>query len=197
MVKVHSSEFCYIFKNDYIVVHVRSAASDILGYPYIGISSARSTLKISTVFSSIFWFIHLKLILESYITSGVYLEQYQISMTKFLAVVFSQKYFVIDIWQGSKYGSSASLFNIFPLSLFGYLNINNVKYMNIFFLLWKCLATLRMWHKWCFIGSQTICLILTMEIPNLHIFMREKRKSSFWKSSRWNARLIYTSNENN
>ena len=69
--------------------------------------------------------------------------------------------------------------------------------MNIFFLLWKCLATLRMWHKWCFIGSQTICLILTMEIPNLHIFMREKRKSSFWKSSRWNARLIYTSNENN
>ena len=46
-------------------------------------------------------------------TSGVYLEPYQTSMMKLLAVVFSQKCSIIDIWQGSKYGSAVSLFNIF------------------------------------------------------------------------------------
>ena len=46
-------------------------------------------------------------------TSGVYLEPYQTSMTKLLAVVFSQKCFIIDIWQGSKYGSAVSFFSIF------------------------------------------------------------------------------------
>ena len=63
--QVDSCEFCYIFKNDYVVVHVQTAASDILGYPYVGISSARSTLKKCTAFSSILLFIHFKLILES------------------------------------------------------------------------------------------------------------------------------------
>ena len=46
-------------------------------------------------------------------TSGVYLEPYQTPMTKLLAVVFSQKCSIIDIWQGSKYGSAVSYFNIF------------------------------------------------------------------------------------
>ena len=122
---------------------MRTAASDILRYPYVGISSVRSILKICTVFFSILLFIHFKLILESCTTSGVYLEQYQTSIMKFLAVIFSQKLFIIDIWQGSKYGSAASFFNIFPLSLFGYLN----KYINIFFFFWKCAATLLMWSK--------------------------------------------------
>ena len=45
-------------------------------------------------------------------TSGVYLEPYQTYITKLSAVVFSQKCSIIDIWQGSKYGSAASLFNI-------------------------------------------------------------------------------------
>ena len=141
-VQVHSCECCYIFKNDYVAVHVRTAASDILGYPHVGIS-ARFTLKKCTVFSSILLFIHFKLILESCTTSGVYLEQYQTSIMKFLAVVFSQKLFIIDIWQGSKYGSAASFLNIFPLSLFGYLN----EYMNTLFFFWKCAATLLMWCK--------------------------------------------------
>ena len=110
--QVHSGEFFYIFKNDYVVVHVRTAASDILEYPYVGMSSARSTLKKCTIFSSILLFIHFKLILESYTTSGVYLEQYQTSMMKFLAVVFSQKRSITDIWQGSKY-CSAFFFLIF------------------------------------------------------------------------------------
>ena len=35
--------FVKIFKNGYLVVHVRSATSDILEYPYVGISSERST----------------------------------------------------------------------------------------------------------------------------------------------------------
>ena len=59
----------------------------------------------------------------------MYLEQYQTSMTNLLAALFSQKRSIIDIWQGSKYRSAASFLNIFPLSLFGYLN----EYMNILF----------------------------------------------------------------
>ena len=112
-VHVHSCEFYEIFKTDYLVVNALTVASDFLGYPYIGISFPRSTLKKCTVFSSILVFIHFKLILESCATSGVYLEPYQTSMTKLLAVVFSQKCSIIDIWQGSKYGSAASFFNIF------------------------------------------------------------------------------------
>ena len=117
----------------------RTAASDIFGYPYVDVSSARSTVKKCTVCSSILVFIHFKLILESCTTSGVYLEQYQTSTMKLLVAVFSQKRPMIDIWQGSKYCSTGSFFNIFPL-LFGYLN----KYMSIFFsfesvqLLWSC-----------------------------------------------------------
>ena len=98
-------------------------------------SSARSTLTKCTVFSSILVFIHFKLILESCTTSGVYLQPYQTSMMKLLAVAFSKKCFIIDIWQGSKYGSAASFFNIFPLSLFWYLS----EYINVFvFLLEVC-----------------------------------------------------------
>ena len=135
-VQVHSCEFCYIFKKDYVVVLVWTAASDILGYPCVEISSAISTLKKCTVFSSILVFIHFKLILESCTTSGVYLQPYQTSMMKLLAVVFSQKRSIIDIWQGSKYGSAASFFNIFPLSLFWYLS----EYMSILFFFWKSAA---------------------------------------------------------
>ena len=126
--QVHSCEFCCIFENDYVVVHMLTAAFDILGYPYVEVSSSRSTLKKCTVFSSILVFIHFRLILESCTTSGVYLEQYETSMMKLLAVVFSQKRSIIDIWQGSKYGFAASFFNIFPL-LFGYLD----ECMNILF----------------------------------------------------------------
>ena len=61
---------------------VRTAAPDILGYPYLGICSVTSTLKKSTVFSSILVFIHFKLILESCTTSGVYLQPYQTPMMK-------------------------------------------------------------------------------------------------------------------
>ena len=53
-VLVHSCEFYYIFKNDYVAVHVWTAASDILGYAHVGIS-ARSALKKCTVFSRILY----------------------------------------------------------------------------------------------------------------------------------------------
>ena len=99
--------------------------------PYVEISS---TLKKWTVFSSILVFIHFKLILESCTTSGVYLEPHQTSMMKVLAVVFSQKHSILDIWQGSKYSFLASLFNIFSVSLFGYLN----EYTKTVFLLKVC-----------------------------------------------------------
>ena len=93
------------------------------------LSSERSLLKRCTAFFRILVFIHFKLILESCITSGVYLEQFQTSMMKLLVVIFSQKRSIINIWQGSKYGSAASFLNIFTLFLFGYLN----EYMNILF----------------------------------------------------------------
>ena len=122
---------------------MRTSASDILGYSCIEISSGRCTLKKCTVFSSILVFIHFKLILESCTTSEVYLQPYQRSMMKLLAIAFLQKPSILDIWQGSKYGSAASFLNIFPLSLFGYLN----EYMNTLFFFWKCAATLLMWCK--------------------------------------------------
>ena len=62
--------------------------------------------------------IHFKLILESCTTSGEYLQPYQTSMMKLLAVAFLQKLSIIDIQQSSKYGTAASFLNIFPLSLF-------------------------------------------------------------------------------
>ena len=108
---------------------MRTATSDILGYPYIEISSAKLSLKKCIVFLSILAFIHFKLILESCKTSVLYLQPYQTSMMKLLAVVFLQKRPIIDIWQSSKYGSAASFFNYFPLSLFGYLS----EYMSILF----------------------------------------------------------------
>ena len=46
-------EFCKIFKKDNLVEHVKTAASDILGYRYIGVSPARSTLRKCTVSFSI------------------------------------------------------------------------------------------------------------------------------------------------
>ena len=117
-VQVHSSDFYEIFRTDYVVANVRTAASDILGYPYLGISSVTPTLNKCTVSSSISVFIYFKLILESCTISVVYLQPYQTSMIKLLAVAFLQKRHIIDIWQGSKCGSAASFFNIFPLSLF-------------------------------------------------------------------------------
>ena len=164
---------------------MRTATSDILGYSYIEIYSAKSTFKKCTVFWSILVFIHFKLILESCTTSGVYLEQYQTSIMKFLAVIFSQKLFIIDIWQGSKYGSAASFFNIFPLSLFGYLN----EYMNIFFLLkvWSYFAHVAKIKNIAryFIGSQTICFYIDHGNTKFsYIYTIAKRKSSLWKSSR-------------
>ena len=114
---MHSCEFCKIYKNDYLV-HLPNYRFSYLGYPCLGISSTRSTLKKCTVFSSILVFIHFKLILEFCATSGVYLEPYQTSMM--------QKRSIIDIWQGFKYGSTALFLKY---SSFGYLN----EYMNILF----------------------------------------------------------------
>ena len=133
---MHFCEFCWVFRNGHVEVHVRTATSDILGYLYIEISSPKSTFKECTVFLSILVFIHFKLILESWTTSVVFLQPYQTSVMKLLAVVFFQKRPIIDNWQGSKYGSAASFFNNFPLSLFRYLS----EYMNILFFFWQSAA---------------------------------------------------------
>ena len=149
-----------------------TAASDILGYPYVEISSARSTLKKCTVFSSILVFIHFKLILESSTDSGVYLEPYQTAMVKLLAVVFSQKLF-IDIRQGSKCGSAASFLNIFPVSFFGYLN----EYMKIFLL---CSSDLN--QKYIFHWFPNHLLYIDHGNTKFsYIYTIEKRKAHFEK----------------
>ena len=128
--QVYSSEFCENFKTDYLVVYVQTTAFDILGYPCVGIYSTRSISKKCIVFFSILVIIYFKLSLESCTISGVYLEPYQTSMML--------KRSIIDIWQGSKYGSAVLLFfYIFPLSLFGYLN----EYMNILFFFCNYVAT--------------------------------------------------------
>ena len=94
-------------------------------------------------FSSILLFVRFKLISESCTTSGVCLESYQTSMMYLLIVALSQKCPIIDILQGSKYGSATSFLNIFPLSLFGHLN----EYISVLFLFWKCGVTLLMWRN--------------------------------------------------
>ena len=101
----------------------------------------------------------------------MYLEPYQTSLMKLLAVVFSLKRSIIDISQGSKYDSAASFLNIFSLSLFGYFN----EYMNILFfsdsvlLLCSCDVNQNIGY---FIGYQTAYFALTMKISNFHIFIR-------------------------
>ena len=194
-VHLHSCEFCEIFKNNYLVVNVQPA-SDILGYPYVGISSAMWTLKKCTVFSRYFCIFSLQIdfrILQSLrcTTSGVYLEPYQTSTM--------QKRSIIDIWQGSKYVSAASFFNIsyFPefLRLDTWINIwtfcfssENVQLLcscdinqkcNIFY--WFPNHLLYIDH-----GNTKFSYICTIEM----------RKSLLWKISRGNAKLIYTNNKN-
>ena len=73
--QVHSCACCIILKNNCLLEHVKTAASDILGYPYLGgggggLSSAKSILSKCTVFSGILAIAHFKLI-ESCTTSGV------------------------------------------------------------------------------------------------------------------------------
>ena len=80
--QVYYCEFCVIFKNDYLVEHVQTVASDILGYPYVGYLLQDPILRKCTVFSGILALIHFKLILESCTTSRVHLEPYQTSMMK-------------------------------------------------------------------------------------------------------------------
>ena len=119
-VQVRYCEFyCVISKNGYLVEHVQTIASDILGYTYVG--SCKSILRKCRVFSSILALIHFKLILESCTTSRVHLEPYQISMMKcfckniqqLLATVFDRVLYTV---------LQASFFYIFPLSSVGYLN---------------------------------------------------------------------------
>ena len=172
-------------------------ASDILGYPSVGISSAMCTLKKCTVFSRYFCIFSFQIdfrILHSLscTTSGVYLEPYQTSTI--------QKPTIIDIWQGSKYVSAVSFLNIsyFPEFL--------------------CVDTwINIW-TFCF-SSENVPLFCSCDInqkcnifywfPNhllyidhgntkfSYIYMIEMWKSLLWKISRGNARLICTNNKNN
>ena len=110
-----------------------------------------------------------------------------------------QKRSIIDIWQGFRYGSAASFFNWFPLSLFGYLN----EYINILFFF--CESVQLLWPR--DVNQEYFKIfhwfpnhLLHINDGNInfsYIYPIKMRKSSLWKISRWNARLIYTINENN
>ena len=122
----------------------------------------------------------------------MYLELYQTSMW--------QKCSIIDIWQGPKYFSAASLFNIFHfpdfLRLYTWINV------------WKFCFSSESVQLHCSRDVDQICNI-SYWFPNhllyidhrntkfLYIYTIKMRKSSFWKKWRWNARLIYTITKNN
>ena len=161
----------------------------------VEISSAKSTLKKCTVFSSISVLIDFKLILESCTTSGMYLQPYQTSMMKPLAIAFSQKRSIIDISQGSKYGSAASFLNNFPLSLVWYLS----EYINISSGSLKLVCSCDVNQKYYLIFHWFPNHLWYIDHGNTkfsYIYAIEIRKSSLGKTSRSNSRLIHTINKN-
>ena len=106
-----------------------------------------------------------------------------------------QKRSIIDISQGSKYVSTASIFNIFHfpgfLCLYTWINI------------WTFCFSSESVQLHCSRDVNQICNIFYW-FPNnlfyidhrntkfLYICTIKMRKSSLWKNWRWNARLIYT-----
>ena len=105
----------------------------------------------------------------------------------------------MDIWQGFKCGSAASFFKIFPLSLFEYFNENT----NILFFFSErvqLLCSRDVNQRYLKIFHWLSNHLLHIDHGNIkfsYIYRIEMRKSSLWKTSRWNARLIYTINKNN
>ena len=94
-----------------------------------------------------------------------------------------------DIWPGSKYVSATSFFNIFFFR--GFLHLHT--WINIW--------------TFCF-SSESVQLLCSRDVNHLlyidhgnikfsYIYTIEMRKSSLRKTSRWNAKLIYTVNKNN
>ena len=82
-------------------------------------------------------------------------------------------------------------FNIFPLSLLGYVN----EYMNILFSFWKCAAK-KQYKTFYWFPYRS----LYMDHGNTkcsYIYTIKMWKILPWKTSRWNATLIYTINKNN
>ena len=159
------------------------------------ISSARSTLKKCTVLSSISVLIDFKLILEPCTTSGVYFQLYQTSMMKVLAIVFSQKLSIIDIWRGSKYGSAALFLNNFLLSLVWYLS----EYINISSGSLKLVCSCDVNQKYYLTFHWFPNHLWYIDHGNTkfsYIYAIEIRKSSLGKTSRSNSRLIHTINKN-
>ena len=129
---------------------------------------------------------------ESCTTSGVYLELYQTSMM--------QKRSIIDMWQGSKYVSQVSFFNIFYfphfLRLYTWINI------------WTFCFSSESVELHCSLDVNEKCNVFYWFLNHLlyldhgntkfwYIYTIKMRKSSLWKTRRRNARLIYTINKNN
>ena len=117
---------------------------------------------------------------------------------KLLIVVFSQKRSIMDIWQDSKYGCAASFFNIFLLSLFGYLRI----YKRFVFLSKRlqlsCSCDVNQKYYITFHWFQNHLLYINHENTKFsYIYAIGMQKSLLWKTSRWSGRLTSTINKNN
>ena len=104
----------------------------------------------------------------------------------------------MDIWQGSKYGSAASfLIFLHFLCLDTWMNIQTFCFSSESVqLIWSCDAHQRYFKTFHWFPNH----LLHIDHGNIklsYIYTIEMRKSSLWKTSRWNARLIYTINKNN
>ena len=112
--------------------------------------------------------------------------------------MFSQKRSTTDIWQDSKYGSAAWF--LYFSTFFG--SILEWPYERLVFLLkngqllcsrdvnWK-------YHEICYWFPDHLLDIGHGNIKFSYIYTIEMWKSSIWKTSRWNARLIDTIDKNN
>ena len=115
-----------------------------------------------------------------------------------LAVIFSQKRYIIDVWQGSKYGSVAwfSYFSTFFVSILEW------PYERLVFLLKNAqlLCSRDVNWKYHVIGYWFPDHLLYIDYGNIkfsYIYTIVRWKSSLWKTSRWNARLTHTIDKNN
>ena len=129
----------------------------------------------------------------------MYLETYQTTIMKLLAVfIFAYERSLMNIWKGSKYGSAA-LFLIFLhfLCLDTWMNIQTFCFSSESVQLLCSRDAYQRYFKIFHWFSNHLLHIDHGNIKFSYIYTIEMQKSSLWKTTRWNAKLIYYINKNN
>ena len=148
-VQVRYCEFYVVSKNDYLVEHVQTVASDILGYPYVGYL-LQGPYWGNAVFSSILTLIHFKInfrVLHN--LKGVFR-----TVSNIYDEAFSQKYFTVfsrcifaEMLQGFDRVLHTALQPSFFI-FFHFLRLDTwMNDMNILLLFGKCADTFLTWLK--------------------------------------------------